>query len=192
MQRFVTAYSGDEPPPWDIGRPQRHLLAAFDELAPAGAALDLGCGTGEHVLELARRGLEAWGVDVIEAAIVKARAKAQAQGLDAHFVHGDATQLGGLGRSFDLVVDCGFFHMLADVGRERCVEQVRAVLRPGGHHVMLGFSTNPSEHGPRGYSRAELEASFAQGFTLVSVREAVFDVIERERPAMLSIFQRTG
>ena len=40
----------ETPPAWDIGRPQPALvsLAASDGLR--GRVLDIGCGTGEHVL----------------------------------------------------------------------------------------------------------------------------------------------
>ena len=48
-------------PPWDIGCPQADLVAAFDEVSLSRSVLDPGCGTGENTLELARRGLEAWG-----------------------------------------------------------------------------------------------------------------------------------
>src|SRR5690242_10661819 len=110
---FTTAYQGDAPP-WDIGRPQRDLVTVFDELRISGSALDLGCGTGENALELARRGVDAWGVDSTLGAIEAARAKAAERGLSATFVHGDALELAALGRRFDTVLDCGLFHVIAE------------------------------------------------------------------------------
>ena len=60
---FDASYASGRPP-WDIGRPQ----AAFRELADrdrlVGRVLDVGCGTGEHALMAAERGLDATGVDV--------------------------------------------------------------------------------------------------------------------------------
>ena len=49
----------DAPPPWDIGRPQ----PAIEPLSFSGRVLDVGCGTDEHALLAASRGLEATGVD---------------------------------------------------------------------------------------------------------------------------------
>ncbi|MGH3169735.1 MAG: methyltransferase domain-containing protein, partial [Trebonia sp.] len=69
---FDAAYRGT--PPWEIGHPQ----PAFAELAKAGAlrgrVLDVGCGTGEHALLAAERGLDVTGVDMAARAIEQARA----------------------------------------------------------------------------------------------------------------------
>jgi len=45
-------------PPWDIGRPQPVFLALAEAGAMEGSVLDAGCGTGEHVLMAAARGLD--------------------------------------------------------------------------------------------------------------------------------------
>jgi len=61
---WFEAYRGGKPP-WEIGRAQ----PAFVELANAGqikgSVLDVGCGTGDNVLEMAERGYEAWGIDIV-------------------------------------------------------------------------------------------------------------------------------
>lgn len=192
---FQSAYQGDAPP-WDIGRPQRDMMAAFDALPAAGSALDVGCGTGEHVLELARRGLDAWGIDATAAAIERARAKAQRAGasLTATFVLGDALALSALGRRFDRIVDCGLYHVISDEERRRYVAEVRAALVPGGVHVMLGFQTNLHDRGPRGYSPEELRAAFADGWFEQTIREAVYETRDRAhgQPAWLSVFVRAA
>ena len=86
-------------PPWDIGRPQ----PAFIRLADAGEliapVLDCGCGTGEHTLMLAERGIDAVGVDFAPAAIDMARHKADERDLQVQFQVGDALQLGSLARA---------------------------------------------------------------------------------------------
>jgi 2-polyprenyl-3-methyl-5-hydroxy-6-metoxy-1,4-benzoquinol methylase len=78
-------------------------VAVFDEIGLTGSVLDLGCGTGENILELARRGLDAWGLDATQAALDLAESKRVARGLSATFVHGDALDLSSLGRTFDTV-----------------------------------------------------------------------------------------
>lgn len=193
---FTMAYAAG--PPWDIGRPQRELVAAFDELRLSGSAIDLGCGTGDHVLELARRGLDAWGIDTAFAAIEAARAKSAERGLPATFVHGDALELAALGRRFDTVVDSGFFHMLSDEDRRRYVAELAHVLGAGGRLLMLGFAANPAIPAPRGYSPEELRAYLA-GFREVFIRPAAFEIqsgrlpIDEARggmPAWVSLFER--
>src|SRR5262249_20917536 len=73
---FDSAYG--ETPPWDIGEAQPDLIALFNEYPPASPVLDLGCGTGDLAIAWARRGLPVLGIDLAEAAIHQARAKAAA------------------------------------------------------------------------------------------------------------------
>jgi SAM-dependent methyltransferase len=183
---FTTVYEGAGPP-WDIGRPQRDLVAVFDELRMSGSAVDLGCGTGENVLELARRGVDAWGVDTTLAAIELARAKSAERGLPATFVHGDALALAALGRRFDTVLDCGLFHAISEEDRRRYVAELAHVLDAGGRFLMLGFATNRVSPAPRGYSPEELRGYLA-GFREVFIRPAAFEV----QPGRLPIDEAIG
>lgn len=69
---------------------------------PRGASiLDVGCGTGRHSIELARRGYAVTGIDLSEGMLAKARAKAE--GLNVEFIQGDATDF-DLGRTFDAAI----------------------------------------------------------------------------------------
>ena len=70
---FNPAYRGT--PPWDIGRPQPDFVRLEEAGEIQGSVLDVGCGTGEHVLYLASRGHDAWGVDLAPLAIDIARRK---------------------------------------------------------------------------------------------------------------------
>jgi SAM-dependent methyltransferase len=50
-------------PPWDVGEPQPAFvaLARAGEIKPGSRVLDLGCGTGENAILLARSGCEVTG-----------------------------------------------------------------------------------------------------------------------------------
>jgi SAM-dependent methyltransferase len=99
------------PPPWDLGRPQSAFLELAEQGAISGRVLDVGCGTGEHVLMCAGRGLPATGIDLAVPALEVAREKARERGLDARFLCHDALRVAELAESFDTVLDCGLFHM---------------------------------------------------------------------------------
>src|SRR4051794_19806995 len=88
---FQGAYEGA--PPWEIGRPQGDVIRLAERGEFKGAVLDIGCGTGENALFLASRGLEVMGIDSVEAAIEKARAKAAERKLNATFEVGDVLNL---------------------------------------------------------------------------------------------------
>lgn len=171
LNRFETAYQGEAP--WDIGRPQPVVERLAAEGLLSGDVLDVGCGTGENALFLARAGARVLGVDFVVAAIERARDKARARGVAAAFEVRDALRLSDLGRTFDAVLDCGLFHTFEDRERPAYVDGLRAVLRVGGAvHVVCFSEEETSEGGPRRVSQAEIRAAFADGFLVEWVRPA--------------------
>src|SRR5262249_49946128 len=99
---FEGLYAG--PAPWDIGKPQPVFAAIADRVT--GPVLDAGCGTGEHALFFAAAGHRVVGIDFVEEAIRRARAKAAVRGLAVEFLVKDATALVGWRERFATVIDC--------------------------------------------------------------------------------------
>ena len=60
-------------------------------LAPGAAILDVGCGTGRHAVELAKRGCAVTGVDLSSEMLAQAAAAAKAAGVAVELVRADAT-----------------------------------------------------------------------------------------------------
>jgi 2-polyprenyl-3-methyl-5-hydroxy-6-metoxy-1,4-benzoquinol methylase len=166
---FEWAYRSGEPP-WDIGRPQPAIVRLAEDGAIGGTVLDVGCGTGENALYIASRGLDVLGVDAAPTAIERARAKAAERGVRAEFVVADALALGGLGRTFDVAIDCGLFHTFSDADRVRFERSLRAALRPGARYFLLCFSEHqPGDMGPRRVTEREIRETFAGGWTVDAV-----------------------
>jgi SAM-dependent methyltransferase len=166
------------PPPWDIGRPQPAFLALATAGAIRGRVLDVGCGTGEHVLMCAGLGLDAIGVDLASRALRAAEGKASDRGLSARFLHQDARRLADLGETFDTVLDCGLFHIFSDEDRPAYAGSLRSVLRPGSRYFMLCFSDRqPGEWGRvRKVTQDEITATFAGSWRVDSVEAATIDI----------------
>jgi cyclopropane fatty-acyl-phospholipid synthase-like methyltransferase len=166
-----------EPPPWDIGRPQRAFRRLAGRGLLSGRLLDSGCGTGEHTLLAAASGARATGVDISPRAVAKARDKAAERGVQATFAVADVLDLGQLGMTFDTVIDSGVFHVFSDEERARYVASLAAVLPPGGRCYLMCFSDRqPGDYGPRRVTQEELRAAFADGWTVTGIEADTFEV----------------
>lgn len=166
---FEWAYRSGEPP-WDIGRPQPAIVRLAERGAIEGSVLDVGCGTGENALYLAARGLDVLGADAAPTAIERARTKAAERGIAAEFLVADALALEGLGRTFDVAIDCGLFHTFSDTDRIRFERSLHATLRHGARYVLLCFSElQPGDMGPRRVTEREIRETFATGWTVDSI-----------------------
>ncbi|GAA0533899.1 class I SAM-dependent methyltransferase [Halorubrum ejinorense] len=136
---YDAAYAGV--PNWDIGRPQRAFVELLDAGLVESPVLDVGCGTGELSLFLARHGCDVLGVDLSPLAIRQADEKARWRRIAAQFLVWDALDISRLRAadlSFRTVVDSAMFHILGDRERDRFIDGLADVVRPGGLYCVLG------------------------------------------------------
>lgn len=102
--------------------------------------LDVGCGTGRHAIELARRGYEVTGMDLSPSQLKRAEEKARAAGVKVKFIRKDARDFDFRGR-FGLVImlcEGGFSLMETDEMNFLILENCARSLRKGGKLI---FST---------------------------------------------------
>jgi SAM-dependent methyltransferase len=176
---FDEVYRGRAP--WDVESAQPHLLALFDEYPPAGLILDLGCGTGDLAIALARRGHEVLGLDFASAAIAAAEERAAAlpteQRSRLEFRVADALHPSAHAGRVGSIVDSGFYHLFDAPERSRLAEDLARALGPGGRYYMLGFAIAiPSPDAPRQVTVEEVAALFAadRGWIIRASRPAEF------------------
>jgi SAM-dependent methyltransferase len=160
--------------PWD-GHPRSSTLCELvegpDGRSP-GAALDVGCGTGDTSIYLVQHGWQVTAVDFTPKALDKARAKARAADAAVDFVHADVTHLSqaGISGPFELIVDNGCLHGMSDHDRDLYVEQITAAAAPGAWLAIVGFKRSGGV-GPVGIDQAEIERRFRSGWTLLSAAD---------------------
>jgi SAM-dependent methyltransferase len=104
--------------------------------------LDVATGSGNAALAAARRGCDVVGLDYVPALLARARLRADAEGVEAAFVEGDAEALPFPDGSFD-VVSSVFGAMFAP-DQEQTARELARVCRPGGRiglvaHTPEGF-----------------------------------------------------
>ncbi|WP_313695219.1 class I SAM-dependent methyltransferase [Halorarum halobium] len=190
---FDAAYRG-APPNWDIGRPQRAFVHLEETGRIGRRVLEVGCGTGELSLYLARHGHDVLGIDFAPSAIAQARSKARWRRVPAHFLVWDALKLPELGVRVDTVLDSAMLHCLGEAEQARFVDGLASVLDPGGSYFLL-CDVKPEGasyfHGAS-LSRSEIERLFAgPEWELESVSETVFERRASHNPAYLVGVTRT-
>jgi len=119
----------------EVTRKEADLLVSILGLDPDDMVLDLCCGQGRHVLELARRGFSnVEGYDRSQYLIRKARTRAQKENLQVRFREGDARKLPYPSDTFSVVTILGnsFGYFDSTLHDRKVLEEVFRVLKPGG------------------------------------------------------------
>jgi SAM-dependent methyltransferase len=125
---------------WDK-RLARELPFFREEFEAAGVErlVDMGCGTGKHAVEFARWGLDVIGVDPAEPMLAQAALNASEAGVDLDLRVGSYGDLADLvDEPVDAVISLGnaFIHVEGPPGARRALEDIAAVLKPGGLVVL--------------------------------------------------------
>jgi SAM-dependent methyltransferase len=153
--------------PWEGHVLPSRLQPLAAELG-TGKALDIGCGTGDASILLARQGWEVVGVDFVERALERARKKAAAAGVTVRFLRADATKLGsyGVGGGFTLLCDNGCMHGISDEQRDDYVREVSAVAASGARLLLVAFLPG-NRRRLHGIDRGGVERCFSPSWELV-------------------------
>ena len=161
-------------PPWQIDRPQAEVSRLIGQGAFESPVLDIGCGTGDNTIELARHGYRVVGVDAVEEALRRARDKVSKEKLiqPPEFVLGDALRLEDSGLEAETILDCALFHTFSDEEQAVYVGGLSGVFVPGGKLHLLCFSELETRSpGPRRLSLEQITGAFGSGWEVVeSVR----------------------
>jgi 2-polyprenyl-3-methyl-5-hydroxy-6-metoxy-1,4-benzoquinol methylase len=170
-----------KPAPWDIGGPQPAMVKLLVEHPPEAPVLDVGCGTGDLAIHIAESGVKALGVDFVQEAIDKARAKARLLPPEianlVDFRVTDVFDAESLNQSFGGIIDSGLLHLLDPDQSDAFIERLASLLRPGGRLYLHEFAvTFPIPNVPRAVVEEEIIERFApaRGWRILTLRTEQF------------------
>jgi SAM-dependent methyltransferase len=132
--------------PWDIDQPDFNLIEVVAERPiPACKALDIGCGTGNNSIWLARNRFQVIGIDTSAIALDKAREKASEANVQCDFMLVDFLHNKVEGAPFGFVFDRGCFHSFdSENARREFARSVATHLQDAG--LWLTIVGNADEH----------------------------------------------
>lgn len=168
-------------PPWDIGGPQPAMSALLARYPPMNPILDVGCGSGDLAIHLAKLGHQVIGVDFVDAAIAHAQEKTASLSPKTrsllNFQVADALKPSLLQQQFGSVVDSGFFHLFDPDQCDRYVDDLALALLPGGRYYLHAFAIEFSiPNAPRNVTAEELRTRFTseKGWRIHDIQSVEF------------------
>ena len=170
-------------PPWDTGRPAAELVRMLDErsLKP-GRVLEIGCGTGDDAICLARHGFEVTAVDSSPLAIERARVKLEETNEPVRFVLDDVFEFAAAAGEFDLVYDAGFYHFIRLGDLNRFLDMLWRVTRPGSFYfALIGASGERARGGPPQVTKDDIHDELGRLFDFIHLRRFAFEGPRRKR-----------
>ena len=171
-EAFWQAVYEEGHPRFDLKGPSAPLIDWLDANRPEpGRAIVPGCGYGHDVIELARRGWDAVGVDFAPSAVEAGRAAAAKAGLadKANFLQADVFELDHTA-AYGLLFEQACYCAIEPHRRDEYARFAARVVKPGGTLVFVVFPVDGRSGGPPfNIGVEEVPLRFAAGFDVVQL-----------------------
>jgi cyclopropane fatty-acyl-phospholipid synthase-like methyltransferase len=163
------------------------LLEEF-KLPPGSRILDMGCGTGRHAIELAKRGYRMTGVDISSGMLAEAQKAAREADVEVEWIHGDATTFKST-KQFDAAICLceGAFGLLGP--KENACDHDLAILgniynalKPGAKFILTALNGCRLI---RKFNSEDIKKGRFDPLTMVEISTMEYDTAEGKKTVMV-------
>ena len=154
MEQIYESLSPDKIP-WNIKQPPRQLIELVEsgEVTPC-RAVDLGCGTGNYAIWLAKKGFQVTGIDFSEKAIDLARRQAERENVSCAFRVGDLIDADFKADiEYEFAYDWELLHHIFPEDRWTYIHNVVKLLEKGAKYFSVCLSEADPDFGGKGKYR---------------------------------------
>lgn len=124
------------------GAAPSEIIKRFGELAPMGAALDLGMGEGRDVLYLAGLGFSVTGIDATKSGVNKCLELARKKELDVKALSADVRKFKIAKNRYSLIAAINLFQFLPKADAQKIINSAISGLKRGGLFVCESFTVD--------------------------------------------------
>ncbi len=146
--------------------------------------LDIGCGTGRHAIELAKRGYQVTGIDLSESQLKRAQEKTKDENVNIDFQQADARTL-DLTHEFDLVIilcEGGFSLMETDEMNFAILKNATQALKNEGKLILTTLNALfPLYHSVKDFMNNNLNEGKSENntFDIMTFRDhSTFEIVD--------------
>ncbi|MBI3486338.1 class I SAM-dependent methyltransferase [Candidatus Daviesbacteria bacterium] len=128
--------------PWEISQPPVELVELIDKrIVLPGTVLELGSGTGNYSIYLAKKGFQVTGKEFSKKALEIAQKRVKAYDLKVKFIEGDVLNLRNLLKEkFDFIFDYSLLHHIPHHKINSYAKQFRKLLKKSGKLLLICYS----------------------------------------------------
>lgn len=170
FEEFYKDAKAQEQLAWHHREPNTQLKAAVESHSEPGAALDLGCGSGNDACYVAEHGWKVTAVDFMPQAVTMTLETAAEKNVSVHTVEADVLEW-ETDEQFDLVLDSGLMHNMDRAKIAKYKKRILDWLKPDGDFVIAHWESRSDldrlNGGPRRASKEQIESFFAPELTHV-------------------------
>ncbi len=160
--------------PWELGRPKDVVVELMESglISKGSRVLDIGCGAGSNTVFISGAGYNVIGLDFVPLALKHSIELAEENSLEIPFTAADAAYLPFRSSVFDLIIDLGCFHCMAEGRRGDYIDEVSRVIRPGGFIQLTCFNKKGDiPEVASSFDEADIRTLFSRNFEIEDVKD---------------------